>query len=46
MALIKKKSVDVVVVGCGVSGSILCKELAAAGLRVVNLERGRIIETC
>ncbi|MDP1674630.1 MAG: GMC family oxidoreductase [Burkholderiales bacterium] len=44
MALIKQKNVDVVVVGCGVSGSILCMELAAAGLRVVNLERGRMID--
>jgi gluconate 2-dehydrogenase alpha chain len=36
-------SVDAVVVGVGVAGSILCKELAATGLRVVGLERGRML---
>jgi gluconate 2-dehydrogenase alpha chain len=36
--------VDVVVVGTGVSGSIMCKELAETGLKVVALERGRMID--
>jgi len=34
------KPVDVVTVGVGLTGSILGKELADAGLRVVGLERG------
>jgi gluconate 2-dehydrogenase alpha chain len=37
----KLKEVDVVVIGVGFAGSILAKELAAAGLKVVGLERGR-----
>jgi len=41
MASIKLKPVDVVVVGSGVAGSIVCKELAETGLKVVCLERGR-----
>ena len=40
----KLKPVDVVVVGIGVAGSIVCKELAAAGLKVVGLERGRMLD--
>ncbi len=44
MAVTKLKSVDVVVVGVGVAGSIVCKELASTGLRVVGLERGRMID--
>ena len=40
----KLKPVDVVVVGMGVAGSIVAKELAQTGLRVVGLERGRMIE--
>lgn len=40
----KLKSVDVVVVGAGVAGTILCKELAASGLKVVCLERGRMLD--
>ena len=44
MAATKRKSVDVVVVGMGVAGTILCKELAQAGLRVVGLERGRMVD--
>jgi gluconate 2-dehydrogenase alpha chain len=36
----KLKEVDVVVIGVGYAGSILSKELAAAGLKVVGLERG------
>jgi gluconate 2-dehydrogenase alpha chain len=38
------KPVDVVVVGCGVAGSILSQELAATGLKVVCLERGRMVD--
>ncbi len=36
----KLKDVDVVVIGVGFAGSILAKELAASGLKVVGLERG------
>src|SRR5207237_10420555 len=39
------KPVDAVVVGVGLSGSILAKELAEAGLHVVGLERGRWRDT-
>ena len=44
MASIKLKPVDVVVVGSGVAGSIVCKELAETGLKVVCLERGRMLD--
>jgi gluconate 2-dehydrogenase alpha chain len=44
MASTKLKPVDVVVVGAGVAGTIVCSELAAAGLRVVALERGRMVD--
>src|SRR5690349_4656324 len=40
----KLEPVDVVVVGAGVAGTILCKELAQSGLSVVCLERGRMID--
>jgi len=40
----KLKPVDAVVVGTGVVGSIMAKELADAGLTVVALERGRMID--
>jgi gluconate 2-dehydrogenase alpha chain len=40
----KLKPVDAVVVGSGVSGSIICMELANAGLTTVCLERGRMVE--
>jgi gluconate 2-dehydrogenase alpha chain len=40
MAAKRLNSVDVVVVGVGVAGSILAKELADAGLKVLGLERG------
>jgi gluconate 2-dehydrogenase alpha chain len=36
----KRKPVDAVVIGVGWAGSILGKELAQAGLKVVGLERG------
>jgi gluconate 2-dehydrogenase alpha chain len=36
----KRKAVDAVVIGVGWAGSILGKELAQAGLKVVGLERG------
>ena len=45
MTAIKLKPVDAVVVGVGVAGSIICKELAAAGMRVVGIERGRMLES-
>ena len=41
---IKLKPVDVVVVGAGVAGTLVCKGLAEVGLKVVGLERGRMIE--
>ena len=44
MAVTKLKPVDVVVVGAGVAGTIVCKELAGAGLNVVCLERGRMLD--
>ena len=40
MTATKLKSVDVVTVGVGLTGSIMGKELADAGLKVVGLERG------
>jgi len=40
----KLKPVDAVVVGSGVVGSIICMELANAGLKVLCLERGRMSE--
>jgi gluconate 2-dehydrogenase alpha chain len=44
MATIKMKPVDAVVVGSGVVGSIMSMELANAGLKVLCLERGRMID--
>ena len=44
MTATKMKEVDVVVVGSGVVGSIMSMELANAGLSVVCLERGRMID--
>ena len=44
MAITKLKPVDVVVVGAGVAGTIVCKELAETGLKVVCLERGRMLD--
>src|SRR4029453_10989372 len=41
MSATKLKSVDAVVVGSGVVGSIMSMELASAGLSVVCLERGK-----
>jgi gluconate 2-dehydrogenase alpha chain len=38
------KPVDVVVVGAGIAGTIVAKELAETGIRVVCLERGRMID--
>ena len=37
----KLKPVDAIVVGIGISGSIIAMELVNAGLKVVRLERGR-----
>ncbi|HKW37820.1 MAG TPA: GMC family oxidoreductase, partial [Burkholderiales bacterium] len=39
------KPVDVVTVGVGLTGTILAKELADAGLKVVGIERGRWRDT-
>src|SRR6185369_2452902 len=39
------KEVDVVVLGVGFVGSIIAKELAATGLKVVGLERGGVRDT-
>ena len=36
----KRKATDVVIVGVGMVGSIMAKELASAGYKVVGLERG------
>ena len=44
MTTTKLKPVDAVVVGSGVAGSIICMELANAGLKVLCLERGRMVE--
>src|ERR1700720_2839832 len=41
----KLKPTDVVVVGVGVTGAILAKELAEAGLKVVGIERGQTRDT-
>ena len=41
----KLKPVDVVMVGVGVTGAILAKELAEAGLKVVGIERGQTRDT-
>lgn len=40
MSATRLKAVDVVIVGAGLSGTILAKELTDAGLTVVALERG------
>src|ERR1700691_2260883 len=39
------KHVDVVTIGVGLTGSLMAKELASLGLKVVGLERGAIRET-
>jgi len=44
MSVTTLKPVDVVVVGAGVAGTIVCKDLAATGLQVVGLERGRMLD--
>jgi len=41
----KLKPVDVVTVGVGLTGTILAQELAASGLKVVGIERGRWRDT-
>jgi gluconate 2-dehydrogenase alpha chain len=45
MAADPSKPVDAVVIGMGWAGSIVARELAAAGLRVVGLERGPVRTT-
>src|SRR5260370_17430767 len=39
------KPVDVVTIGVGLTGSIMAKELAATGLKVVGIERGAARDT-
>src|SRR5439155_1558720 len=41
----KLTPVDVAIVGVGLTGTIIAKELAEAGLKVVGLERGRWRDT-
>jgi len=41
----KLKPVDVVTIGVGLTGTILAKELAETGLKVVGIERGRWRDT-
>ena len=45
MSATRLKAVDVVTVGVGLTGTILAKELAGAGLTVVGLERGPMRDT-
>src|SRR5258708_7841415 len=45
MAATKLKPVDVVTIGVGLTATIMAKELAEAGLKVVGLERGRMRDT-
>ena len=45
MAATKLKSVDVVIVGVGLTGTIMAKELAEQGLKVVGIERGPMRDT-
>lgn len=45
MTATRLKPVDVVVVGVGLAGSILAKELAGAGLKVAGIERGPMRDT-
>jgi gluconate 2-dehydrogenase alpha chain len=42
---VKLPQADVVIVGMGVVGTIIAKELAATGLKIVGLERGRMVDT-
>ena len=45
MAATRLPEVDVVVLGVGLVGSIMARELARAGLKVVGLERGEPRDT-
>jgi len=40
----KRKPVDIVIVGAGVAGTLIAKELLDAGLQVLQLERGRMVD--
>lgn len=44
MADLKQQPVDVVIVGSGVAGTIMAMELANAGLQVLCLERGQMLD--
>ena len=44
MTVTRLPRVDAVVIGMGVVGSIISKELAATGIKVVALERGRMFD--
>jgi len=44
MGVTKLKPVEALVVGSGMSGSIVAMELASAGLQVLTLERGRMAD--
>src|SRR3990172_12259345 len=44
MASTKLKPVDIVGGGAGLAGTIVSKELAATGLKVVGFERGRMLD--
>ena len=44
MTTTRMKPVDAVVVGSGVVGSIIAMELANAGVKVLCLERGRMVD--
>ena len=42
---IKKDAVDIVIVGFGWTGSLMARELAETGLKIVALERGEARDT-
>src|ERR1700693_4302579 len=45
MMVERLKAVDVVTIGVGLTGSLMAKELASLGLKVVGLERGAVRQT-
>ena len=40
----KRNPVDIVIVGAGLAGTLLAKELASTGLSIAVLERGRLLD--